>query len=100
MTFEKLDALGQLLGCYFHQDWTEEFDSDVSALQSIIDSEPKEQISACIREIDALLASSLRESELKTILIDQAGCYFDPSSLGITCEEWLQRVREKFAQAV
>jgi hypothetical protein len=95
-----LDALGQLLGCYFHQDWPEEFDSEVAALRSIIELEPRERISAGIAEIDALLSEALTEGELGTLLMDQAGCYFDPNSLGITNKQWLQRVREEFARVV
>jgi hypothetical protein len=98
MTYKNLDALGQLLGCYFHQDWFEEFDSDMSALQSIVESEPKERLWAGVAEIDALLTALLPEGELKIILTDEVGCYFEPSSQGITYAEWLKRVREKFAQ--
>lgn len=86
MTHKKLDPLRQLLGGYFHQDWTEEFDSDASAFQSIIESEPKEQLAAGVDEIGALLAASLPEGDLTAILIGQVGCYFDPSSEGITYE--------------
>lgn len=100
MTYEKIDALGQLLGCYFHQDWPEEFDSEISALQSIVEAEPKEQISAGITEIDTLLSALLTEDELRTILIDKAGCYFDPGSLGLTYQQWLQRVRAEFVRVV
>jgi hypothetical protein len=96
MIYKKLDVLGQLLGSYFHQDWTDEFDSDSSALQSIIESEPKARLAAGGGEIDALLAASLPEVDLAGILIDQVGCYFDPSSEGLTCEQWLRRVRKKF----
>lgn len=97
MTNKKFNVLGQLLGCYFHQDWPEEFDSDASALQTIIDTEPKEKVLAGAEEIGELLGSSFPEERLKTILVDEIGCYFEPSSLGITCEQWLKRVREKFA---
>lgn len=72
----------------------------MSALQSIVEAEPKEQISAGIAEIDALLSVPLTEGELRTILIDKAGCYFDPTSLGITYQQWLKRVREEFARVV
>ena len=98
MTYKNLDTLSQLLGCYFHQDWPEEFDSDTSALRAIIDSEPKEQVSAAVQEIDELLDASLPANMLKTILIDKIGCYFDPRTQGITDEQWLKRVRETFAK--
>ena len=97
MKYKNLNALGQLLGCYFHQDWFEEFESDIAALHSIVESEPKERLSAGVAEIDGLLMASLPENELKTILTDEVGCYFEPTSQGITYTEWLKRVRQKFA---
>ncbi|KPC52528.1 contact-dependent growth inhibition system immunity protein [Amantichitinum ursilacus] len=99
MTYQNIEALGQLLGCYFHQDWTDEFDSDEAAFQVIVDSEPKERLLAGVKEIDALLAASLPEDELRSLMAESAGCYFDPGSEGLTYEQWLKRARQKFAQA-
>ncbi|UCV04242.1 contact-dependent growth inhibition system immunity protein [Dechloromonas denitrificans] len=96
MTSQKLNALEQLLGSYFHQDWAEEFDSDKSAIQAIIESEPKEQLLAGAHEIDELLGSSLTSDELGEVLINKLGCYFDPATLGLTCEQWLKKVRQEF----
>lgn len=99
MTYENLEVLGQLLGPYFHQDWTDEFDSHEGAFQAIIASEPKEQLSAGVREIDALLEASLQEGELRSLMTGPIGCYFDPGSEGLTYEQWLKRVRQRFAAA-
>ncbi|WP_191487757.1 contact-dependent growth inhibition system immunity protein [Pseudomonas sp. FEN] len=74
MKYERLNALGQLLGCYFYQDWLEEFDSDISALQMVTASEPKEKLSAGALEIDMLLALRPSKDELRAILVDKAGC--------------------------
>lgn len=96
MTYNKLDALRQLLGCYLHQDWTNEFIDDEAAFQAIVGSEPKEQLLAGVKEIDSLLEASLSESELGALLVERVGCYFDPGSVGLTYEQWLKRVRQKF----
>jgi hypothetical protein len=93
MTFQKLDALEQLLVCYLHQDWQHEFDDDAAALQAILEAEPSEQIAAGVGEIDVLLAAELTENDLRMILVDQVGCYFDPNSEGLTYKQWLGRVR-------
>lgn len=76
----------------------DEFESDISVLSNIVESEPKEQLSAGAIEIDMLLATMPSDDELRLILIDKIGCYFEPASQGITCEQWLKFVREKFAQ--
>jgi hypothetical protein len=94
----ELNILEQLLGCYFHQDWLEEFDNDISALDAIVNSEPSEYLQACIKEIDALLASALTEEELSIVVIQNIGCYFDPKSRGLGYDEWLRLVRNKFSQ--
>ena len=96
MTLKKFNALHQLLGSYFHQDWLDEFADESEALQKIIESEPREQLMAGTKEIDLLLASALSEDGLKAILVDDLGCYFDPVSDGMSCEIWLKQVREKF----
>lgn len=95
-----MKALEQILGCYFHQDWIDEFESDEAALRAIIESETTEQIRSGVKGIDELLASGLPEDQLKAILIDKAGCYFDPGAIGITYETWLKKVRNDFAQAL
>jgi len=95
---EKIESLAQLLGGYFHQDWPDEFYSDATALQAIIDSETKDQIRAGVAEIDSLLAETPSEIELRDILITKVGCYFEPESQGISYEQWLKKVRGVFAQ--
>lgn len=99
MTYEKLDALGQLLGCYFHQDWPDEFESDAVALRAIVEAEPKEQISRGVSEIDEILANPPSESDLREILVDKVGCYFDPSSQGLSYGQWLRHVRDVLSKA-
>jgi len=98
MMNEKIEALGLLLGGYFHQDWPDEFDSDVTALQAIVESETIDQIRAGVAEIDSLLAETPSEMELRDILITKLGCYFEPESQGISYEQWLKKVRGVFAQ--
>lgn len=96
----EFNNLGQIMGCYFHQDWPYEFDNDIDVLQTIVKSEPREKIIASINEIDELLLKAPPEDELKTILLEEIGCYFEPSSQEITCKQWLKRVREIFSKTL
>ncbi|MHA6893540.1 contact-dependent growth inhibition system immunity protein [Ralstonia pseudosolanacearum] len=98
MKNEKLSVLKQLLGCYFHQDWMDEFNSDEDVLRAISISEPKEAILAGVAEIDDLLVAQISEVDLKIILTETVGCYFDPGSERLTYQQWLMRVRQKLAQ--
>ena len=98
MKYIQLDALEQLLGCYLHQDWPDEFDSDASALQAMVAIEPRPQISAGIDEINHLLDAELSENDLRLILNDQVGCHFEPGSAGLSYREWLAKVRATLLQ--
>ena len=93
MTSVKTNSLTHLLGCYFHQDWPDEFNDDNAALDAMIKSEPKETIAEGVTEIDRLLEAGTNEAELRAILIDQVGCYFEPASEGLNYTQWLLRVR-------
>jgi hypothetical protein len=99
MTYQKKFALAKLLGCYFHQDWADEFDSDITALRAMTELEPKSQVVAGLSEIDWLLTQNLAEEDLRTILVDEIGCYFEPASKGVTWKEWLQQVRSVFSES-
>jgi hypothetical protein len=70
----ELNILEQLLGCYFHQDWLEEFDNDISALDAIVNSEPSEYLQACIKEIDG----------------------YKPETAESFCRDWLLLVTQTF----
>lgn len=86
-------VLAQLLGCYLHQDWSEEFDSDIAALQAARDCEPQEHVMAGVAELDSLLAGEFSDEELRAILVREIGCYFNPGSTGLTWKDWLGRAR-------
>ncbi|MHA6824099.1 contact-dependent growth inhibition system immunity protein [Ralstonia pseudosolanacearum] len=98
MEKDKLKLIKQLLGCYFHQDWMAEFDSGEDAFRAISVSEPKEMILDCVAEIDNILVAQLSEGELRILLAETLGCYFDPGSEQLTCQQWLMQVRKKLAQ--
>jgi hypothetical protein len=93
---ENYNSLKQLLGCYFHQDWPEEFDNSRQAVQAILEGEPHKQILQGIEEIDMLLSEARSESDWREIIINQIGCYFEPESEGVTYSEWLTQLKKTF----
>jgi len=86
-------SLEQTLACYLHQDWTLDFGSEETALDTILTECSDADISAAAKEIDELLASS-SEAELREALTD-AGCHFCPPGAGLTYRDWLAHVRVK-----
>jgi len=93
MKDKKFDALGQLLGCYFHQDWPEEFATEELALSAILKAEPKDYLLRAAMEIDAILAAEMNDDELKVFMVEVLGCYFDPTYSGERPAHWLTRVQ-------
>lgn len=87
-----LEASSQLFGAYLHQDWVDEFGSDVAAVQAMIDSEPRETLFRASKELRELLSANLRNTALQGIMTDTVGCYFDPASKGQTYHDWLSDV--------
>jgi len=70
MKDKKFYALGQVLGCYFHQDWPEEFATEELALSAILKAEPKDCLVRAAMEIDAILAAEMNDDELKVLMVE------------------------------
>lgn len=98
MNMKNYSILSQLLGCYFHQDWPEEFNNSSEAIHEIINSEPRDKLLAGAGELDQLLALKLSEEACREIMIAKIGCFFEPESEGLTCVDWLLRVRVAFLE--
>lgn len=94
MMNENFDILRQLLGSYLHQDWPCEFETDVEAIRTIVETEPHDLVVAALREVEKLLSTPLSESNLRWIMENELGCYFDPIAIGMSYKDWLERVRE------
>jgi hypothetical protein len=95
-TKSETSKIRQLLGCYFHQDWPDEFDNSDQAIQAIVQGEPRDQLLSAAKAIDQLLDLQRSEADWKTIMTDQLGCYFDPASEGLAYSDWLRKVRVAF----
>jgi hypothetical protein len=95
---QDLEALGQLFGCYLHQDFVDFYDTDTAAIQDMLASEPNEDVAAAANQIQGLLSSGLNEAELEKIVLYELGSYFAPSSKGQTYHEWLSEVYEIFSE--
>jgi hypothetical protein len=93
MKDKKFEALSQLLGCYFHQDWPQEFATEELAFSAILKAEPKDYLLRAAMEIDAILSAEMNDEDLKVFMVEVLGCYFDPTYSGECPAHWLIRVR-------
>jgi hypothetical protein len=99
MTNNRYPELSDILGSYFHQDWHEEFATDETALQSIVDSESSGRLKSAIAEIEALLNVGMTESGLRSFAVVELGCFFEPHSRNLSWEEWFVHVKRRFEAA-
>lgn len=90
---DKSQALEQLFGSYFHQDWPLEHDSYRGVIDEICASEPVLTIQAAVVELTALLEKFPAEDSLRRKLVNEIGCYFEPNSEGLTYRAWLEQVK-------
>lgn len=94
----QLNSAEQMLGGYLHQDWPAEFATVDAAIAAMIDAEPRARRESAAAEIKALLARETDEARLRTILIDGAGCHYDPAGDGSTYGDWLTSLAARLAR--
>lgn len=46
MSMKNYSVIGQLLGCYFHQDWREEFSNSSAVIHEIANSDSRDRLLA------------------------------------------------------
>ena len=98
MSMKNYSVIGQLLGCYFHQDWPKEFSNSSAVIHEITNSESRDRLLAGAGELDQLIALDLSEDACREIMIAKVGCFFEPASEGLTYAKWLLMVRAAFLE--
>ena len=86
--------LTQFFSCYFHQDWPLEADTPSDVVNNYRSSEPPESIEAASQELSKLLEMPIAPADLETFILDELGCYYDPTSENPTVREWLESVQK------
>jgi hypothetical protein len=93
MNASDLPQLGQFLGAWFHQDWTEEgHTSPMDVVRAYARDETPKVVRETIKEIEALLASRLAPAQMRRLVADDLGCAYDPTIDGKTIRAWLREV--------
>ena len=89
-------TLAQVLGCYFHQDWNDEFLNESEVISTVLKEIPESEIAASILEIDLLLRDRNFQKNLDKVLLEEIGCYFDPRTTGLSYVNWLSDLKKQF----
>ena len=91
---DRFPYLTQFFSAYFHQDWPLEADTPSDVVNNYRNSEPPESIEAALQELSQLLEIPIASADLKTFILDELGCYYDPKSDNQTVREWLESVQK------
>lgn len=86
--------LTQFFSSYFHQDWPLEADTPSDVVNNYRSSEPPESIEAASEELSKLLEMPIAPADLETFILDELGCYYDPTSDNQTVRKWLESVQK------
>ncbi|MDX2369070.1 MAG: contact-dependent growth inhibition system immunity protein [Colwellia sp.] len=84
----KFSTLSQFFGCYFHQDFIEEFGSPEVAFNVFLSDSSKDFIKLTSEELGYLISLKLSETKLSELL-DKLSCDYLPTSDNLTINEWL-----------
>jgi len=86
--------LTEFFSSYFHQDWPLEASSASDVVENYRNSESPESIESVLAELTQLLEMPIAKPDLETFILEELGCYYDPSSENQTVREWLHWVQE------
>lgn len=99
MTEHELETLRQFFG-YFHEDWTLDAQDANEVLASFL-QEGRE--SSELKQLSQLIIKYARskptDEELEMALFKELGCYYPPSSDGLSAHRWLLDIAERFSKA-
>lgn len=91
---EQFPRLEQFFGCYFHQDWREEYASEGLAIKDFVYNDGPEEARNTVEELNKLLSLHVAETELEKAMYAEFGCYFNPAHHGQSMTNWLRWVRD------
>ena len=91
----RFENLYQLLACYFHQDFVEDYGTPEEALAEMLRKASVEQRRGGAEEIAQLLNAGLCENQLRDVLLYELGCEYALESDGWEASSWLSHVRSR-----
>ena len=84
--------LSLLLGGYFHEDWAVDDTTHEDVVRRFVRENPRDIVKQARQELAAFLEANHEDAAAASRLLDQEGCRFDPTPLGMTPYDWLRRV--------
>lgn len=93
MTINDFSELKSFLSAYFHEDWVAEVQEPDEMILRFLASAPSGKlIDDIVAQIRCYLDSGRDEVAMASGLWSELGCYYDPSSDGLSVRDWLTHI--------
>lgn len=92
--------LHDFFGAYFHQDWTAEHETPEEVINAFLAESGVENIQLVQQELNALLAQSKEESELRGYLLQELSCYYSYWNAWESGESWLRHIVNRLGNQI
>jgi hypothetical protein len=84
---DKYPYLKHFFGCYFHQDWDDDYATAADGIKHFL-QEPEGDIALTTAELKTFLSEIEDDKELRKAVIE-LGDNYEPAHDGLTVQEWL-----------
>lgn len=92
---DRLDALHDFFGAYFHQDWGIEHGGAEEIISAFLADSSNDDIRITQQEINALLGEQKDELNLRAYVLKDLSCYYCYWNEWETGEDWLRHVSNR-----
>jgi hypothetical protein len=87
--------LSNFFSAYFHEDWPCEAESPEAVISGYVQTAPLGDVEVLAEAIRQYSGEFSNEKELEEKLFTDLGCYYRPSTLGLSAKAWLGRVADQ-----
>src|SRR5947209_3181712 len=90
MNKTRFPELEQFLGCYFHQDWVDDYPTAEAAIEAYLTESSEDNVRAVCEELN----QALNSQDSPAFLLEM-GCYYNPRAEGISEAQWLKKIHKE-----
>lgn len=95
---KKQSMLRTFFGAYFHEDWVCEAESPEAVVAEYSRAATLEEIRALAQAILEYTNNFASDKELEENLFSNLGCYYQPSTVGVSAKAWLEGMASQLTQ--
>ena len=100
---QRWPQLDQLIGCYFHEDFIDDYGSPEGAIDAMLDGFGAQSLRQGLRELEEFIEFArdyLRKhpEEEEDVVLDMFGCPYNTYADGLTPLQWLEHLRKRIRE--